>query len=466
MRQQIGEVPSVLDTATAAELSGAFRSAATRALPAVVQIRVVAMRESGAVAQNLPFRIPGFNFDDGPRRTEGTGSGFIIDADGHILTNNHVVEGAERVEVVLLDGRDFEAEIVGTDRDTDLAVVRITPPRGAELPVAQFGDSDALRVGDWVLALGNPLGLEFTVTTGIVSAKGRSIGILAHAGQTQLESFIQTDAAINPGNSGGPLVDLLGRVVGINTAISSQTGFFAGAGFAIPINLAAKVAGDLISYGVVHRPRLGISIADVRAPDAEALQLPAVTGALIRQAPPDGAAARAGIQMGDVIVAIEDWDVRNVADLQARVAQFQPGERIRVGYFRDGQRREATVQLGQFEAVQRERVARSDRPASGAALLGFRAAEPSAEITRSREWRAEWRVIIRDVDRAGGLVESGRAMVQPGAVVLRVNGREVTSTRDVERAAGSLRSGDVVSLVVIDPREPDPHPMIFNYRAR
>jgi serine protease Do len=461
LREQLGELPVALDTASAAGLSSAFRGAAARALPAVVQIRVVAQRQN-QLAQNLPFRIPGFENEESPRRSQGTGSGFIIDADGHILTNYHVVRDAERIDVVLVNGRDYAGEFVGGDPDTDIAVIRVRTRNGEELPVSQIGDSDALRVGDWVLALGNPLGLEFTVTAGIVSAKGRSIDILRRTQQTALESFIQTDAAINPGNSGGPMVDLLGRVVGINTAISSQTGFFAGAGFAIPINLARKVANDLIRHGVVHRPRLGISINDATAADAEVFRLPAVSGAVVARVEPGDPAARAGIQMGDVIVSIEGTSVRNVADLQARVAGYQPGERITVGYIRNGESREAAVQLGEFEAT-RPQVTAAARNASGAALLGFQFEAVPAELSRRQGWRPEWSVIITGVDPD---VVPERFPGRPGAVLLRLNGREVATPRDVERLAGSLRSGEVISIVVIDPREPNAQPSIFNYRAR
>src|SRR5690606_31873336 len=238
-------------------------------------------------------------------------------------------EGAERIIVRLADGREFDASVVGADPNTDVAVIRINARQGESFPVSQFGDSDALRVGDWVLALGNPLGLDFTVTAGIVSAKNRSINILQNEMNTQLEAFIQTDAAINRGNSGGPMVDLLGRVVGINTAIESGTGFFAGAGLAIPINLARTVGGDLLESGAVHRPRLGIQFTAVDAADAEVYGLPSVAGAEISTPPADGTpAAEAGIRMGDVIVSIEGEPIRTVAELQARVARMRPGETI------------------------------------------------------------------------------------------------------------------------------------------
>src|SRR5687768_2065109 len=292
VREKLGPVPATLDTATAARLSGAFRGAADRALPAVVQISVTtqptARENTGRQPQQfelpLPFRgLPGIpdGLDPQERRGgRGTGSGVIFDERGYVLTNNHVVQNAATVRIVMVDGREYDAKVIGTDLQTDVAVAKIEPRNGEKFPVAPLGSSDRLKVGDWVLALGSPLGLDFTVTAGIVSAKNRALGIIdAPTAGTSLEAFIQTDAAINPGNSGGPLVDLLGNVIGINTAIQSPTGYFAGAGFAIPIDLAAKVAKDIIESGVVRRPRLGIEVGSINEADAEVYKLPSVSGA-------------------------------------------------------------------------------------------------------------------------------------------------------------------------------------------
>jgi serine protease Do len=366
------------------------------------------------------------------------------------------------VNVVLLDGREFTAEVIGTDPDTDVAVIRVETDGREALPLIQLGDSDQLKVGDWVLALGNPMGLTFTATAGIVSAKGRAIGILAQSSQTALEAFIQTDAAINPGNSGGPLVDLNGRVVGINTSIESQTGFFTGAGFAIPIALAHKVAQDLVQYGAVHRPRLGISIEDVNAADAEVYRLPAVTGAEIISVAPNTPAASAGLQMGDVIVAVEGEPIHTVAELQARVARFTPGDRVRVGYIRYGNRMETTVQLGEFEVARaadqpRERVRRERNP------LGFNVSALPAQLANRLNLRGE---NIPVVSRVDPLSSAQRAQLQSGHVIRSFNGRDVRTIRDLERAASGVRTGDVVSLVVLDARAQDPLPRIINYRAQ
>jgi serine protease Do len=454
VQQQLGDVPLRIDTAQAAQLSAAFRAAAGHALPAVVQITTIAVAE-------VPAPLTPFHPQGTEQRTQGSGSGFIIDEQGHILTNHHVVRNALHVNVVLLDGREYTAEVIGADPSTDVAVIRIQPPRGETLPVIQFGDSDQLRVGDWVLALGNPMGLSFTATAGIVSARGRSIGILNQASDTPLEAFIQTDAAINPGNSGGPLVDLNGRVVGINTAIESPTGYFSGAGFAIPIALAHKVARDIVQYGVVHRPRLGISIEDVNAADAEVYRLPSITGAEITSVSPGTPADDAGLRLGDVIVSIEDGAIHTVAELQARVARFQPGDEIRVGYIRYGDSGEATVRLGEFEATQ---VA---RPESGVERernpLGFNVSALPSQIASRLGIRGEDLPVVSRVDPLGSAARSG---LVEGHVVRQFNGREVRTVRELERAAGGVRAGDVVSLIVVNARASEPVNTIVNFRVQ
>ena len=455
LRYQLGDVAAIRDTTSAVQLSGAFRAAAATALPAVVAIRVT----TTAFDRRTPPSMQDGG-EDGPRRAIGSGSGFILDGDGHILTNHHVIRNAEQITVVLPDGRDYEAEIVGSDPNTDIGVIRIEPRPGETLPVSSLGDSDHLRVGDWVLALGNPLGLEFTVTAGIVSARDRTLGILNNEDNTQLEAFIQTDAAINPGNSGGPMVDLAGRVVGINSAIESQTGFFSGAGFAIPINLATKVARDLMESGVVHRPRLGVSIQDVNAADAELYRLPAISGAEISSVSPGDPADRAGVRMGDVVVAVDDEPVRSVSDLQTRIARLQPGHRVRLGIIRYGESLEATVELGEF-APARSRTAVEQAAPSRGGLLGFTV----APVSRAMAVRAGFRegaVQIFEVDPFGPA--SGH--LPAGWLPLRINDRDIRSVRDVETIASSLRRGDIVSVVAVNPMDDPPSPTIYNYRVR
>lgn len=463
VREALGDVTIELDTLTASSLSGAFRSAAATALPAVVQVDVQS-RAEGRVMR-LPFNIPGMPEGEEAPIQRGTGSGFIIDESGHVMTNNHVVEGAERIVVRLADGREFDAAVVGADPNTDVAVIRIQAAKGESFPVSQFGDSDALKVGDWVLALGNPLGLDFTVTAGIVSAKNRSIDILRNETNTQLEAFIQTDAAINRGNSGGPMVDLLGRVVGINTAIESPTGYFAGAGFAIPVNLARKIAGDLISYGVVHRPRLGIQITPVDAADAQVYGLPNVSGAEISTPPEPGTpAAEAGLEMGDVIVSIDGEEIRNVAELQARVARMRPGETVDVGVIRYGDRMTRKVRLGEFEQVA-ARQQRTRNSGDDDMRLGFRAMPAPPEASELVNARGDRFVAIAEIDPSGPIAAAGLRIPRGavGPVILKLNGEDVRSVGDVQRIARSVKSGDVVSLVYAGVNG---QPTILNYRVR
>lgn len=293
----------------------AFVQVAKEVVPTVVSIKVVSKSEGGARPFDFfHFFGPDFEFKiPEPRPQEGMGSGVIITKDGYILTNNHVVEGGEKgsITVTLWDGREFRGKLIGRDKLTDLAVVKI---EANDLPVARFGNSDELQVGQWVLAIGNPLGLNLTVTAGIVSALSRNIGIIRDS--YGVENFIQTDAAINPGNSGGPLVNLNGEVVGINTAIASRTGYYQGYGFAIPINLARKVAEDIIKYGKVRRGVLGVQISQLDESTAKGLGLDKPRGILVQDVISGSAAEEAGIKAGDVILECEGKEVNRPGELQ------------------------------------------------------------------------------------------------------------------------------------------------------
>jgi len=455
IEQQLGVTAGAPpDTASAARLSGAFQSAAARALPSVVQIEVI----SRGVVQ-----VPAGPFHDFPipeqgreRIVQGTGSGFLLDGEGHILTNHHVVASALSITVRMVDGRELDGHFVGSDPNSDIAVIKVDAD--SALPSAHLADSDELKVGDWVLALGSPLGLRFSVTAGIVSAMNRNINILQ--APRALEAFIQTDAAINPGNSGGPLVDLMGRVVGVNSAIQTETGYFSGAGFAIPINLARKFADDLIRYGVVHRPRLGVSIDDVSAADAEVYGLPVIGGVEITQVVPGQPADRAGVHMGDVVIAINGQPVDAVSALQARVAQFQPGETVRLGLVRYGEPVQVNVKLGEFEAATRSSPPQEE--AANRNRLGFTVVPLSRQYAGrlGRPGRAD----IPMVDRVDNFSPAGDALLRPGYAVLSMNGRTV-SVAELRRLAERARSGDLISLVVANPTETRPVPLIVNYRV-
>src|SRR5881394_544887 len=316
-----------------AELGDAFVGIADRVRPEVVFIR--SQHVERAQDQRLP---PGFedffpNLRRRPQVEQGSGSGFIVSPDGYILTNNHVVAGADKVTVKLYDKREFTAKVVGTDPNTDVAVIKID---ARNLPAVQYGNSDSARVGGWVLAIGNPLEFNFTVTAGIVSAKGRVLYGLQQS-HYAIQDFIQTDAAINPGNSGGPLVNIRGQVIGINAAIASQTGLYEGYGFAIPINLARTVMDQLVKTGHVERAVLGIGILDANENDAAAVGLKQITGVGVRSySDDDSPAKKAGIQPGDVIIALDGQPVDNTPQLQQRVGFKKPGEAVDVTFLRQG----------------------------------------------------------------------------------------------------------------------------------
>jgi serine protease Do len=463
VREQLGPVPSSLDTATAARLSGAFRGAADRALPAVVQIRVTVQNErpTASSRRQMPFNFPGIpgmpeDGDPGPRG-QGMGSGFVFDPRGYIMTNNHVVEGATDVRVTMVDGREYDAKVVGADPNTDVAVIKIEPRRGEQFSAAKIGSSDDLKVGDWVLALGNPLGLNFTVTAGIVSAKTRTINILDNVDRTALEAFIQTDAAINRGNSGGPLVDLLGQVVGINSAIQSPTGYYTGAGFAIPIDLARKVATDLIEFGVVHRPRLGVEVAPIREADAEVFKLPEVAGAGIASVQPGLPADRAGLKMGDVVVALDGKPIRNREQFMVELARKRPGDKVNLDLVRYGKRMSVSVELGEFDRPTASRSA-VDRAPDSSQLLGFKPGPLNQQLAAQLNCRGRADgVYPSQLNPQGAAFAAG---VRPCDELVSINGERVSSVGDFERKASTLKPGDVVSLVVRN----DTGEKIVNYR--
>jgi serine protease Do len=440
VREQLGDVPAVVDTSIAAALSGTFRAAAARALPSVVTIHVTAAPRQTQRPQ-LPFPF-GFPPDQDPAVPQiGMGSGFVFTEQGHIITNNHVVENATQIDVRFPDGRIFSgAEVVGRDPNTDIAVVKIESSNGDDFTPLQIGNSDRLQVGDWVLALGNPLSLGFTVTAGIVSAKGRSLRILE--GDVPLEAFIQTDAAINRGNSGGPLVDLYGRVVGVNTAIYSPTGTYAGNGFAVPSAIAARTARDLIEFGHVRRPRIGVTIQAVGEAQAELYGLDRIAGAVVIEVNPGSPAAEAGIRPEDVIVSLDGQPIEDDADLITRLALREPGDRVEFGVVRGGERMRVPVRLGQFE-VQDQPAPVASAGATPEQTLGFAATPVTAEARREigLEPGVEG-LVVTAVSPYG----PSTGVVQRGDVILEVNRRPVRTVRDLERAVEGIERGDIVVL--------------------
>jgi serine protease Do len=321
-----------------------FRNVVEGVLPSIVFIQTEATPPPG-----IERLLPGVQRAPQEPIPFGMGSGVLMTEDGYILTNNHVVQDAERVLVMLHDRRYFEAEVIGRDPATEVAVIRI---QGTGLPAARLGDSDRVALGDWVLAMGSPLGLQFSVTAGIVSGTGRDIGILAAEmdpaaeGAAPLEHFIQTDAALSPGNSGGPLVNAAGEVIGINTAVAADRRGPAGYGFAIPSNLARRLADQLIQFGEVRRSYLGVALRNVTPRAAQQQGLQTAEGAQVMQLEPGSPAAQAGLQHEDIIVAVGDRAVQSVSDLQAALVQLDPGSQVTMRVLRQGRPVDVSVQLG------------------------------------------------------------------------------------------------------------------------
>ena len=437
-----------------------FVDVAEAVKPAVVFIRSERRARAQARMPNVPpeFQDLYRQFQQQPRIQEGSGSGFIVSPDGYILTNNHVVAGADRVRVKLLDNREFDARVVGRDPATDVAVIKID---ARNLPTAVLGNSDATRVGEWALAVGNPLGFQFTVTAGIISAKGRNLPGLVDTDQPQqqyaIQDFIQTDAAINPGNSGGPLVNARGEVVGINSAIASQTGLYSGYGFAIPINLARRVMDDLIATGRVERAILGVGIREITPEDADYVGLREIRGVVVNDYNGKNSPARAaGILPGDVIVALNDSTIDHVAQLQQMVGFRRPGETVRVTVVRRGAERHTyDVRLVAAPTDGEQVAARGDsagaEPAETSGKLGIAVEVPSPDFLRQARLSEEQRgIIISRVEEGGP--SWGKLFPPEGGrpeIVLAVNEVRVRTREDFQRALRSIRSGEVVSVRVL-----------------
>lgn len=462
----------------ALDISDAFVNIAEVVTPAVVRIEAESRRASPTRTMDLRGLLPpGFDPEDVPTPEGGRqiagGTGFLVTEDGYILTNDHVVAQSDRVTVWLHDGRYFPAEVVGSDPFTDVAVIKIEVD-GEELPTLSLGDSDGVRVGQWVLAVGNPgfgrgSQLDYTVTQGIISARSRGLTLLqnelsrnprtADQAQYAIEDFLQTDAVINPGNSGGPMVDLQGRVIGINSAIASQTGFYQGYGFAIPINLAHRVMEDLIEYGYVKRPIIGVSIQNIDAEDAEYYGLPSVAGAEVNSVTPGGPADRAGLQQLDVIVAVEGEPVGSANQLQQRVAQYRPGERITVTIYRDHERRDVEVLLGEQALTAAPEPAVEEAPAAET-RLGFEVRDMSAEeASQLGLQNAEAGVYITDVRRFG---PADRQNIRTGLRIVEIQRQPISSAEDVRRILESVEEGEIVNIVAVWPNTGQPS--VYNVR--
>ncbi len=449
-------------------MNGGFGDVVDHVAPAVLTVFAEGERQ---IARRIPdFQLPpGFDEpqdedqdpDQDTQLVPWSGSGFIISADGYVLTNNHVVEGASRIDLELADQRVFEnVEIVGSDPQTDVALLKI--PAVDDLPVTPLGNSEDTRVGEWVLAIGSPgfggIGtgpLETSVTAGIVSQKGRNIRILSARNSLAIEDFIQTDAVINRGNSGGPLVNAAGEVIGINTAIASTTGVYQGYGFAVPIELAREVIDDLIEYGEVRRALIGVGITDVRSADARFYGLDEVHGAVVGSFSFDDSPARlAGIEIGDVIVGVEGHPVQGVSDLQRRIRAFEPGETVELDIVRRMTRQPdvARVRLIAAETTGTE-TARRVRPEPPAAEqfddpLGIEVGEIDRETRREYGIPSDVEgVVITEVADRGPIWRSVPGDPH-GAVIVDLNGQRIHAVEDYQRVISGLKPGDATSLIV------------------
>ena len=400
----------------------------------------------------LPPFFRGFGLnprDFQPRREGGLGSGVIVSDDGYLLTNNHVVQGAEKVEVELSDRRTLDAKVVGTDPASDLAVLKIEE-KG--LPVLPFGDSEAIRVGEVVLAFGNPLGVGQTVTMGIVSAKGRATG----PGDGSFEDFIQTDAPINQGNSGGALVNTAGQLVGINSQILSPSGGNIGIGFAIPSRMAETVMTQLVNDGEVRRGQLGVTVQGVTSDIAESLGLKDVKGALVSSVAKGSPAERAGVERGDVIVSLDGQSVNDGNALRNRIASTKPGATVALGLLRDGQEKTVRVTLGELPSAK----AKADKAEPGeGGRLGLAVRPVTPEMAKELGLESRSGLYVAQVDAAGPAAAAG---IQPGDVIEQVNRKPVTDVAELKaavKASGTRpalvlvsRKGDSLYLTLDPPR--------------
>lgn len=378
----------------------------------------------------------------------GAGSGVIISDDGYIITNNHVVQGADQVQVTFNDRNTQIAKVVGTDPGTDIAVLKID---GSNLPYMELGNSDNVKLGQWVLAVGYPLNLEATVTAGIVSAKGRSIGLNeARAKSGAVESYIQTDAAVNPGNSGGALVNVQGQLIGINAAIASPTGSYAGYSYAIPSNLAQKVAGDIIKYGAVQRGYLGLELLDLnKMTEQSAEQFGLSSGAfrdakgvLVNRVVPNSGSALAGLRKGDLITSINGMTVNNVPQLTEQVARFHPGDKISVGYMRNSKAGVVSVELKNLSGSNAPSKGAGTLVYSGATLRNLSAAEASS-------MGVEGGVVVTSVSE--GSVAS-RSNIRKGFVIVNVNDEAVSNVADFQNIVSQAQDGVQIGGIYPDKR--------------
>ncbi len=402
-----------------------FTYAAEQTVHAVVHVRTKSKVET-------TYRNPLYEFFYGDgiitreRPVVGYGSGVIISPDGYIVTNHHVIKGAEEIVVKLNDNREFDAKLIGDDPSTDLALLKVD---AQNLPFIPFGNSEALRLGEWVLAVGNPFNLTSTVTAGIVSAKARNLNIIND--NYRLESFIQTDAALNPGNSGGALVNIRGELVGINTAIISPTGGYAGNSFAIPVTIVKKVVDDLREFGSVQRAFLGITPTDMNAEIAKQNNIAITTGIYVSDLKETGAAKEAGIKKGDVIVKIDNVVVNNTAELQEQLSKHRPGEKVKVTFIRDNKEKTVDVVLRNLQGD-----TRITKVTDGTTII---MGAKFAEITDEDKRQLGIKYGVKIIELSPG--KFSKAGIEEGFIITRMNNKPVTSIAELKKILDNTRGG-------------------------
>jgi serine protease Do len=439
-----------------------FTQAAEAVSPGVVHVRTTYNKNASSSRQGGdPF---GDMFEDffgqRGRRPQsntpsmGKGSGVIVTGDGYIMTNNHVVDNADKIEVILTDKRVLQAKVIGKDKNTDLALIKI---EANNLPIVKLGNSDDVRVGEWVLAVGYPLTLESTVTAGIVSAKARQIGILSQDNidprnydpenppvSSSIESFIQTDAVINRGNSGGALVNAKGELVGINSAIASQSGVYEGYGFAIPVNLAKKVMDDFLKFGEVKRGFIGVTFQELNADVAKGLNIKEINGLYVSSTVDEGAAAKAGIKKGDIIKKLDGSTVVTSAELQEKIGRMRPGDKVELTVLRDGSLKNFNLTLKGAEA---NKIASTDSPAAAEVLNSLGATFAPLKDADKKKFGVSSGVVVSTV--APGKVFD-MYDVPKGTIITSINGRGVNNTDQVN-AALSASKGNMLAIQGITP---------------
>lgn len=431
----LSEVPSISQTQDVFTGNPVARIA-KQTSPAVVNIDVETMvRRSRSPFPDDPFfkKFFGEEFERFNRTVpmKGRGSGFIVTRDGQIITNNHVIENADKIEVTLSDGRKLKAEVIGKDPTFDIAVIKVN---AEDLPVLELGDSDQIQVGEWVVAIGNPFGLEHTVTAGVISAKNRSI----NAGNVNFEGFLQTDAAINPGNSGGPLLDLEGKVIGINSAIIP---YAQGIGFAIPVNMAKEIMSDLVEYGKVRRGWLGVYVQPLTEEFMQAYGITGENGAVVSDVVPGSPADKAGLERGDVIKRIDDNVIEDPRHLVSVIRQSMTGDKVKIKVIRENTEKQIEVILGE---VQEAGTSPTVKESSSLSEIGIELSPLTDSLKMKYDLKTDRGAVVTDVIQGS---PAQRVGIEKGDVILEINGKKLVNSEDWQKL--DLHGSNAVVMLVM-----------------